>query len=46
MMIQEGLPCYAYVHDGIYRDVGTHEALLETERELLNSVWHKKGSRV
>ena len=38
LMLKEGLPCYAYVHDGIYRDVGTHEALLATERELLNQM--------
>ena len=37
IMIKEGLPVYAYVHDGIYRDVGTHEALLRTERELMEN---------
>lgn len=41
LMLKEGLPCYAYVHDGIYRDVGTHEALLATERELLNQMLGK-----
>jgi len=38
LMISEGVPCYAFVHEGIYRDVGTHEALLATERELLNNM--------
>jgi bifunctional UDP-N-acetylglucosamine pyrophosphorylase/glucosamine-1-phosphate N-acetyltransferase len=38
LMLKDGLLCYAYVHDGIYRDVGTHEALLATEKELLNNV--------
>jgi len=41
LMLKDGLPCFAYVHRGIYRDVGTHEALLETERELLNSMLAK-----
>lgn len=36
LMLKRGLPCYAVVHRGIYRDVGTHEALLATEKELLN----------
>jgi dTDP-glucose pyrophosphorylase len=36
LMIQAGLPCYAVIHDGIYRDVGTFDALLNIERELLN----------
>lgn len=30
--------CFVHVHDGIYRDVGTFEALLDTERELLNNM--------
>lgn len=42
LMLNDGLPCFAYVHDGIYRDVGTHEALLETERELLNNLLKKQ----
>ncbi len=37
LMIGDGLPVFAYIHNGIYRDVGTHEALLKTEKELLNS---------
>jgi dTDP-glucose pyrophosphorylase len=37
MMVSEGLPCYAVIHRGIYRDVGTHEALLATEKLLLNN---------
>jgi dTDP-glucose pyrophosphorylase len=41
LMVSEGLPCFAYVHKGIYRDVGTHEALLATERELLNNMLKK-----
>jgi dTDP-glucose pyrophosphorylase len=36
LMVQSGRPCYAAVHRGIYRDVGTHEALLATEKLLLN----------
>lgn len=36
MAIESGKPCYAVVHRGIYRDVGTHEALLATEKLLLN----------
>ena len=39
LMIKEGLPCYAHVHKGIYRDVGTHEALLRTEKELLEKMF-------
>ncbi|MBI2583442.1 MAG: NTP transferase domain-containing protein [Candidatus Aenigmarchaeota archaeon] len=35
-MILDGKKCVAHVHEGIYRDVGTFEALLEVERELLN----------
>ena len=37
LMLEEGRQCYAVVHRGIYRDVGTHEALLATEKLLLNS---------
>ncbi|RLI98460.1 MAG: hypothetical protein DRO99_00655 [Candidatus Aenigmatarchaeota archaeon] len=37
LMIEKGLPCFAYVHEGIYRDVGTHKALLETEKELMRN---------
>jgi bifunctional UDP-N-acetylglucosamine pyrophosphorylase/glucosamine-1-phosphate N-acetyltransferase len=36
LMLRLGLPCYAVVHRGLYRDVGTPEALLETEREMLS----------
>jgi glucose-1-phosphate thymidylyltransferase len=36
MAIDAGKPCFAVVHRGIYRDVGTHEALLATERLLLS----------
>lgn len=35
LMLEAGLPCYAVVHEGIYRDVGTFDALLKTEKELL-----------
>jgi dTDP-glucose pyrophosphorylase len=35
LMVRAGRPCYAVVHRGIYRDVGTHEALLATEKLLL-----------
>jgi len=38
LMLKAGLPCFAIVHRGMYRDVGTHEALLDTERELLNNM--------
>jgi len=37
LAVEAGKPCYAVVHRGIYRDVGTHEALLATEKLLLNS---------
>ncbi len=36
LMLKSGLPCFAVVHRGLYRDVGTLEALVETEREILN----------
>lgn len=36
LMLAAGRPCYAVVHRGIYRDVGTHEALIQTEKLLLN----------
>lgn len=36
LMLESGRPCYAVVHRGIYRDVGTHEALIATEKLLLN----------
>ncbi|UCD07206.1 MAG: hypothetical protein JSW41_05275, partial [Candidatus Aenigmatarchaeota archaeon] len=36
LMLKHGLPCYAVVHRGIYRDVGTSEALLKTEKELMD----------
>ncbi|MBM3304202.1 MAG: nucleotidyl transferase [Candidatus Aenigmarchaeota archaeon] len=38
LMFESGKPCYAVVHRGIYRDVGTHEALLATEKLLLNQL--------
>jgi dTDP-glucose pyrophosphorylase len=40
LMVKESRPCYAAVHRGIYRDVGTHEALLATEKLLLNNNKH------
>jgi len=36
LALDAGKPCFAVVHRGIYRDVGTHEALLATEKLLLN----------
>lgn len=36
-MVKAGEKCFAVVHDGIYRDVGTFEALLAVEKELLNN---------
>ncbi len=38
LAIESGKPCYAVVHRGIYRDVGTHEALIATEKLLLNQL--------
>ena len=35
--VEAGHPCFAVVHRGIYRDEGTHEALLATEKLLLNN---------
>ena len=37
-IVSSGEKCVAHVHKGIYRDVGTFEALLAVERELLNSM--------
>jgi UDP-N-acetylglucosamine diphosphorylase / glucose-1-phosphate thymidylyltransferase / UDP-N-acetylgalactosamine diphosphorylase / glucosamine-1-phosphate N-acetyltransferase / galactosamine-1-phosphate N-acetyltransferase len=42
LMLESGRPCYAFVHRGIYRDVGTHEALIQTEKLLLNSHLYDK----
>jgi len=36
LALDAGKPCYAVVHRGIYRDVGTYDALLATEKLLLN----------
>ncbi len=36
LALQSGKKICAVVHNGLYRDVGTFEALIETEREMLN----------
>jgi len=40
-MAAAGERCIVHVHDGLYRDVGTFESLLNTERELLNRMDNK-----